>query len=202
MSANRKMAYVFDAGNSYADAGLFIADFTLRDHFAAALNGRNSVAVAVLLDTLVKGELDSLTANDRMQHLWAAAGFKPEHLTAGTLAIVATGRGFGFNKAGLPISLGKVFDEKGLKVKALVWDLIGNGSRHINEKEFKLAGSVPEAVKAVEVVAEPAVVLATVAVEVKAEPVVAAEKPVKAAKVVKRPAPKTKSAAKAVKQAA
>lgn len=132
---NRKLAYLFSDANLFADAKNYIAEDCLLNHFSAALNGNNAKAVTLLLENLIQGHLTALTADDSLKALWVSAGFKPEHLTPGTLAITATGRGFGFSKSKLPISTGKVGSDAALAVKAYIWDTIGNGARHLNERE-------------------------------------------------------------------
>ena len=140
MSANRKFAFMFEDGNPFAAAATQIDVATLRDHFAAGLRGINSEAISTLLNALVAGALEPLTQDDNMKALWVTAGFKPEHLVSGAVAIVATGRGFGFAKTSkLPISQGKVGSDAALAVKAAIWTAIGNGKRHYNEKEVVAA---------------------------------------------------------------
>lgn len=66
------------------------------------------------------------------------AGFKPEHLTVGTLTVLATGRLFGFSKSQRAIGL--VGSDAALATKAAIWDAIGNGARHYNQREAVKAG--------------------------------------------------------------
>lgn len=169
MSANRKLAFMFEDGNPFAAATTQIDVATLRDHFAAGLNGVNGAAITALLDALIKGELEPLTQDDNMKALWVAAGFKPEHLKPGTLAICATGRNFGFAKSKLPISQGKVVAETAMLIKQMVWDFLKTDTRHLNEREIAAA--------------KVAMVAATVAKE-PAKPA----KPAKAAKSARKPA--------------
>ncbi len=150
MSANRKMSYLFAEGQTYFAANAWIDSATLLDHFSAALGGANAESVKLLLDALIKGELEPLTKDDNLRALWVSAGFKPEQLTPGTLTVLATGRLFGFSKSQRAISTGKVGSESALAVKAYIWDVIGAGNvRHYNQREAVKA-AIPVAVKPVE----------------------------------------------------
>ena len=177
MSAPRKFSFLFDEGNPFHAATSFIDASTCKDHLAAGLNGQNGSAITALLEALIQGHLDPLTQDDTMKALWVSAGFKPEHLLPGCLAIVATGRGFGFAKQSkLPISQGKVVAETAMAVKQMVWDAIGKGARHLNEREIAAAK------------------VATVVATVAKEPAKPATKPAKA-KPEKKPAKPTKAVA-------
>ena len=149
MSATRKFAYMFDEGNPFHAATSFIDASTCKDHLAAGLNGQNGSAITALLDALISGALEPLTKDDNLRTLWVTAGFKPEHLTVGTLTVLATGRLFGFSKSQRAISTGKVGSDAALAVKAAIWDAIGNGARHYNQREAVKA-AIPAAVKPVE----------------------------------------------------
>lgn len=135
---SRKFAFLFDEGQRYFPACQFIDQDTCLDHFAAGLNGANGEVIANLLDELIEGKLSSLAEDDRIKTLWEKAGYKADHLTLGAMAIVATGRSFNIaHKSGLPRSQSKVFGEVPMALKALIWDCIGNGARHLNEKEIE-----------------------------------------------------------------
>lgn len=134
---SRKFAFLFDDGQRYHSVCQLIDETTCRDHFAAGLNGGNGEVIANLLDSLIEGKLVNLTEDDRIKALWEKAGYKVDHLTPGAMAIVATGRSFNIaHKSGLPSSQSKVFGEVPMALKALIWDFIGNGARHLNEKEI------------------------------------------------------------------
>lgn len=173
MSATRKLNFLFDEGNPYHAVTSFVDTSTCKDHLAAGLNGANGAAITALLEALIQGHLDPLTQDDTMKALWVSAGFKPEHLLPGCLAIVATGRGFGFAKQSkLPISQGKVVSDSAMVVKQMVWDFLKTDTRHLNEREIAAAK------------------VATVA----KEPAKPATKPAKA-KPAKKPAKPTKAVA-------
>jgi len=128
---------MFDEGNAFYSASQFIDEGTLRNHFAAGLNGINGEAITMLLDALINGQLNQLTQDNTMKELWKAANWKDEHLVPSAIAIVATGRGYGFAKQSkLPISQGKVGAETAMAVKTYIWNTIGNGKRHLNEVEI------------------------------------------------------------------
>lgn len=147
---NRKMAFLFQDNNLFADAKKYIAEDCLLNHFSAALNGANAESVKLLLAALINGELEPLTQDDSLKTLWSSAGFKPEQLTPGTLTVLATGRLFGFSKSQRAISTGKVGSDSALAVKAYIWDVIGAGNvRHYNQREAVKA-AIPVAVAPVE----------------------------------------------------
>jgi hypothetical protein len=128
---------MFDQGNAFYSASQFIDEATLRNHFAAGLNGINGGVITTLLDALINGQLNQLTQDNTMKELWKAANWKDEHLIPGAIAIVATGRGYGIAKQSkLPISQGKVCADAAMAVKAYIWNTIGNGKRHLNEVEI------------------------------------------------------------------
>lgn len=77
---NRKFAFLFDQGNAFSSASQFIDEATLRNHFAAGLNGINGEAIKMLLEALINGQLNALTEDDGMKALWKAANWKDEVL--------------------------------------------------------------------------------------------------------------------------
>lgn len=142
---SRKFAFLFDEGQRYFPACQFVDETTCRDHFAAGLNGTNGEVIAHMLDSLIEGKLSGLTEDDRIKALWEKAGYKTDHLTPGAMAIVATGRSFNIaHKSSLPRSQSKVFGEVPMQLKALIWDCIGNGARHLNEKELAARSEVKQ----------------------------------------------------------
>lgn len=149
---SRKFACLFDEGQRYFPACQFIDEDTCKDHFAAGLNGLNGEVIASLLDELIEGKLTSLAEDARIKTLWEKAGYKSEHLSPGAMAIVATGRSFNIaHKSSLPRSQSKVFGEVPMQLKALIWECIGNGARHLNEKELAARSEVKQSpVKIVE----------------------------------------------------
>lgn len=153
---SRKFAFLFEEGQRYHSACQFIDTTTCLDHFAAGLNGGNGDAIASLLDSLIEGKLSGLAEDDRIKALWEKAGYKSEHLTPGAMAIVATGRSFNIaHKSSLPRSHSKVFGEVSMALKALIWDCIGKGARHLNEKEIgeiKKSSSIDGSTKQPEIV--------------------------------------------------
>ena len=77
---NRKFAFMFDEGNAFYSASQFIDEATLKNHFAAGLNGINGDAITMLLEALINGQLNALTEDDGMKALWKAANWKDEVL--------------------------------------------------------------------------------------------------------------------------